>query len=290
MFTILFACVFAYLAVFLLAYNLYSTREEALQSISLPKEILGIEMIEQHRKARPWARLVAPIARSVEKIAFFQRYKHKLVVAGSPMQLGEFAVFKIFWVVVCFVVGVLFRLNFGFLMLAVVIGYLFSDFWLKRKIAARHKQISKDLPVVIDLLKLCVGAGMDFMLAVQRVIKDFRPSPLVDELKMVWQEIQMGKARRDALRDLAVRASMPEISSFVRTLIQAGRMGSPIGDALKIHAEEVRMMRFARGEEAALKAPIKLLLPLIGFIMPVVLIIVAGPIYLQFMKGGMPGM
>jgi tight adherence protein C len=290
MFTIIFACIFAYIAVFLFAYNFYSTREEASERLSLPKEILGTEMVEQQRKVRPWARLLAPLIRSVEKIEFFQKYKRKLVVAGGPMQLGEFIVFKVFWVVVFFVVGALFRLNFGLLLLFLVVGYLFSDFWLKRKIQARHRRISKDLPVVIDLLKLCVGAGMDFMLAVQRVIRDFRPSPLVDELRVVWQEIQMGKSRRDALKDLAVRASMPEVSSFVRTLIQAGRMGSPIGEALKIHSEEVRMMRFQRGEEAALKAPIKLLLPLIGFILPVVLIIVGGPIYLQFMKGGVPGM
>ena len=76
------------------------------------------------------------------------------------------------------------------------------------------------------------------------------------------------------------------MSSFVRTLLQADRMGSPMGEALKIQSEEIRLRRYLQGEEMALKAPIKLLLPLILFILPAVLVIVAGPIFLQFMRGG----
>ena len=83
--------------------------------------------------------------------------------------------------------------------------------------------------------------------------------------------------------------NLPELSSFVRTLLQADRMGSPMEEALKIQAEEIRLRRYLRGEEAALKAPIKLLLPLFLFILPAVLVIVAGPIIIQFMKGGLGG-
>jgi tight adherence protein C len=88
------------------------------------------------------------------------------------------------------------------------------------------------------------------------------------------------------LKNLAARIKSQEINSFVRTLLQADRMGTPITTALKMHAEELRDIRFQKGEEMALKAPIKLLFPLLFFILPVVLIIVAGPILIQFTQGG----
>ena len=95
----------------------------------------------------------------------------------------------------------------------------------------------------------------------------------------------MGSSRRDALKHLSERINSTEMASFVRTLLQADRMGAPIGEVLKMQAEEIRMRRFQKGEEAALKAPIKLLAPLLIFILPVVLIIVAGPILIQFTRG-----
>ena len=97
----------------------------------------------------------------------------------------------------------------------------------------------------------------------------------------------MGSSRREALKSFSTRINSPEIISFVRILLQADRMGSPIGECLKMQAEEIRIRRFQKGEEQALKAPVKLLAPLLMFIMPVVLIIVAGPILIQFTRGGL---
>lgn len=172
-----------------------------------------------------------------------------------------------------------------FLVIPFIIGFILPDLWLSNLVKKRHAAILRELPHVIDLLNICVGAGLDFMVAVGRVIQEFRSCVLIDELKNLMQEIQMGSARRDALKSLAKRVNSPEIISFSRTLVQADRMGTPIGEALKMQAEEIRMRRFQRGEEMALKAPIKLLLPLLFFIMPVVLIIVAGPILIQFTRG-----
>ena len=95
----------------------------------------------------------------------------------------------------------------------------------------------------------------------------------------------MGKTRREALKNFAWRVDMPEVHSFVRTLVQADRMGSPMAQAMNMQAEEIRVRRFQNGEAMALKAPIKLLLPLFVFILPVVLIIIGGPIMLQFTRG-----
>ena len=170
--------------------------------------------------------------------------------------------------------------------IGLILGFMVPDLWLSLKVKKRHNQIRQDLPAVIDLLNLCVEAGLDFMLAVSRVIREFKKCPLTDELNEVWRETRMGASRRDALQHLTQRVGLPELASFVRTLLQADRMGSPMSEALKIQAEEIRMRRSLRGEEIALQAPIKLLFPLFFFILPAVLIVVAGPIFLQFMRGG----
>jgi tight adherence protein C len=212
----------------------------------------------------------------------------RLTWAGSPLTISEFFAFKGLTLITVPIVGIILSKKTDLLALAIfiLIGYLIPDFWLKQKVQKRQRQISRDLPAVIDLMSLCVGAGLNFMLAMDRVVKDFKKCPLTEELATAWQEIQMGRTRQEALKSLAQRVGVPEISSFSRTLIQADRMGSPIGEALKILSDEIRTRRFLRGEELALKAPIKLLFPLLFFILPVVLIIVGGPVILQFLKSG----
>jgi tight adherence protein C len=173
------------------------------------------------------------------------------------------------------------------LILALCIGFFFPELWLSSRIKKRQAETLRDLPHVIDLLNICVGAGLDFMVAVNRVTQEFRSCVLVEELKVMVQEMQMGSSRREAMKNLSKRINSPEIISFVRTLLQADRMGTPISETLKMQSEEIRIRRFQKGEEAALKAPIKLLAPLLFFILPVVLFIVAGPIVIQFTRGGM---
>jgi tight adherence protein C len=158
--------------------------------------------------------------------------------------------------------------------------------WLRARIAKRHKAVIRLLPEVIDLLSLCVGAGLDFLGGLNKILllKWFQRQPLVEELSIVVQEIKLGKRRAEALKAMAKRINLPELSSFIRTLVQADRMGTPIEETLSIHAEDVRMQRFTRAERAALRAPIKILIPLIFCIMPCVALIVGGPVFIQFTK------
>lgn len=212
----------------------------------------------------------------------------RLIMAGHPVSILEFIVFKLLCVIILLILGMaVFKKNqILFIIIGGIAGFLIPDVWLGLKIKRRHLEIRRDLPAVIDLLNLCVGAGLDFMLAVNRVIKDFKKCSLIEELQEVWRETRMGASRREALQHLSRRVNLPELSSFVRTLLQADRMGSPMDEALKIQSEEIRLRRYLNGEEAALKAPIKLLFPLFVFILPAVLIVVAGPVFLQFMRGG----
>jgi len=163
-------------------------------------------------------------------------------------------------------------------------GYLLPEFWVKGKIKRIKAVIVKELPDAIDLLGLCVNAGLDFMLSLKWVVEKSPPSVMVEELNTVLQEINVGKTRRDAIKDLAAKYELPDLSTFARTLIQADKMGTSVTEALNILSEDMRLARYRRGEQLALKAPMKMLVPLLVFIFPVVGILVAGPILLDFME------
>ncbi|MCX5680787.1 MAG: type II secretion system F family protein [Candidatus Omnitrophica bacterium] len=165
------------------------------------------------------------------------------------------------------------------------LGFYLPEFWLKMKIQKVKNSIVRDLPDAIDLLSLCVNAGLDFLLALKWVVEKSAPSILILELRQVMQEVHVGKPRRDALNDFSNKYQIPDLSTFTRALVQADRMGTSVAEALNIISEDMRISRFRRGEQIALKAPLKMLIPLLFCIFPVVGILVAGPVLLQFMQG-----
>lgn len=171
---------------------------------------------------------------------------------------------------------------FFWISMSFVVGYMLPEFWLKGKVKKQKNAIVRDLPDSIDLLGLCVNAGLDFMLALKWVIEKSPPTALMREFNIIMQEISIGKTRRDAIKDLALKYDLPDLSSFARTLIQADKMGTSVAEALNILSEDMRLARFRRGEQMALKAPLKMLVPLLLFIFPVVGVLVAGPIFLDF--------
>jgi len=281
------AIVLMFISISLLAFLLTSKR--VLEEVTLPPEMKGLPVSKKFDSKDVLDFTARFTDRIVEKssFSFTDKLKKKLFSAGRPMNISQFIALK-FILTLGLPAGVyvLFHPEMPLLGVALVAGFFIPDMWLNGKIKKRKAEILKDLPYVIDLLNICVGAGLDFMVAVNHVIKEFRTCVLIDELQVMVREIQMGLSRRDALKNLAGRVKSQEVNSFVRTLLQADRMGTPITTALKMHAEELRDIRFQRGEEMALKAPIKLLAPLLLFILPVVLIIVAGPILIQFTQGG----
>jgi pilus assembly protein TadC len=172
----------------------------------------------------------------------------------------------------------------GWFAVSTVFGYMFPEMWLKGRISKVKACIIRELPDSIDLLALCVNAGLDFMLALKWVVEKSPRSIMVDELNTVLQEINVGKTRREAIKDLAARYELPDLSTFARTLIQADKMGTSVTEALNILSEDMRLARYRRGEQLAMKAPLKMLVPLLLFIFPVVGILVAGPIMLDFIE------
>lgn len=169
--------------------------------------------------------------------------------------------------------------------IALFFSYMLPELWLGAKVKAGKSDFVKLLPDVVDLLGLCVSAGLDFMMALKWVVDKAPYNIVVEEMTILLQEISIGKPRRDALRDLAKKYELPDLSTFTRTLIQADKMGTSVSEALTILSEDMRLARFRRGEAMALKAPLKMLVPLLFFIFPVVGILVGGPIFMEFMSG-----
>ena len=177
-----------------------------------------------------------------------------------------------------------------FIVISLAIGYIAPEIYLKQKLAKRKNLISRRLPETVDLLGLCIEAGLDFVSAVRWVVDKTPGTAMTEELAFVVEEIKWGKPRIQALKDMSRRLDIPEMTSFVQTIIQADRMGTPVAEAFTIISEDARAQRFHRGQRTALQAPIKILIPLIFFIMPVIGIVIGGPILLQFMQSGVTGL
>ena len=172
--------------------------------------------------------------------------------------------------------------------LLVLMGYLYFYayplIWLRNTLKKRHFSIMLALPFVLDLLTLSVEAGMDFMSALQRNCERRRLDPLNEELIRMTREIQMGIARRVALRNMADRVRQPDLKAVAFALIQADELGVPIGPILRIQSEQLRARRFDRAERLANEAPVKMLGPLLLCIFPAVLIVLLAPLLLEAVK------
>lgn len=228
----------------------------------------------------------------LERTGLLLKIKNKIDVAHvniSPVGFFNLKILLILTLVVIVVV-ILGKVEPFVILIAIIIGYILPDFYLKQKLNKRKNMISRRLPETVDLLGLCIEAGLDFVSAVRWVVDKTPGTAMTEELAFVVEEIKWGKPRIQALKDMARRLDIPEMTSFVQTIIQADRMGTPVAEAFTIISEDARAQRFHRGQRTALQAPIKILVPLIFFIMPVIGIVIGGPILLQFMQGGLTGL
>jgi tight adherence protein C len=156
------------------------------------------------------------------------------------------------------------------------IAYVGLPFVIDMRVRGRRDKIIASMPIVLDLLTLSVETGMSFDAALQRLVRRLS-GPLIDELQLTLREIQLGTSRNDALRALAARIDAPEMSSFVRALTQADRLGVPLAAMLRTQSEELRVRLRNEAEEHAMKAPVKMLFPTVILIFPAVFIVVLGP-------------
>ncbi len=170
--------------------------------------------------------------------------------------------------------------------LLALVGFYVPDVWLWIKTARRRDKIAKGLPDALDLLVVCVEAGLGLDSAINRVADEIQLSNKVlsDELRFFNLELRAGKLRRDALRNLARRIDLTDVNSLVTLLIQTDKFGTSVAQALRVYSDSLRTKRYQRAEEIAAKLPIKLIFPLILFIFPSLFVAILGPAAIRFWR------
>lgn len=203
-----------------------------------------------------------------------------------PLLLGPFWILMVRLAAVAGRSALLLQLQPGLFAIGVLWLALYPGLWLTGAVQARHREIQRALPFVLDLLTLSVEAGMDFMSSLQRNVERRTIDALGEELIRVVREIQVGKTRRVALRDMAERVNLPDLRSVVNALVQADELGVSIGSILHIQADQMRQRRFERAERLANEAPVKMLFPLMFFIFPSVFLVLLGPVIGRMIEQG----
>lgn len=165
--------------------------------------------------------------------------------------------------------------------LASVGGYWYPVITLNGEAAKRRNAILRTLPTTLDLMTICVEAGLSLQAAMVKVVEKSRPSPLREEIDQALREIQLGRPRADALKEMGRRINLKEVNSVVLAMVQAEAMGTGIAKSLRIQSEIARDNRMQRAQEQAMQAPVKLSFPLVFFIFPVVFIVIFGPVALE---------
>jgi tight adherence protein C len=170
--------------------------------------------------------------------------------------------------------------------LAAACGYYAPVMWLRRAIAIRKDALQRAIPDALDLMVVCVEAGLGLDQAIGRVGEEvLRTHPkLSDELSLLALELRTGVSRQEALRNLAHRTDLDEVRNLVALLVQTDRFGTSIGQALRVHADAMRTTRRLKAEELAAKLPVKLLFPLIFFIFPSMFIVLLGPACIKMIR------
>jgi len=262
-----------------------------LSQLGTLEGVTSLEEIElqqpvMERTMRPLMRRLAGLGARLTSRERIGRTESRLAEAGYPYGLRtvDFMGLK---VVAALVTGGLSFLLFGLALGApssgliigaggLMVGFFLPDFWLSRRIKSRQKAILLSIPDVLDLLTISVKAGLGFDAALGKVVEKSE-GPLTDEFRRALAEVRIGKARRDALRELVGRTNVPALTNFIGAIIQAESLGVAIANVLEVQSEQLRIERRQRAEEMAAKAPIKMLFPLVGCIFPSMFIVILGP-------------
>ncbi len=220
---------------------------------------------------------------------FVSRIRHLLMLAGEPLSVSGFLFLMILTAVAMpglfLALLLLADASFGTIQLLGLLAFIFMGFylpyfWLSRRVKRRQDEILKSLPNAMDLVTTCVEAGLGLDSAFAKVAERL-PGPFGDELARALRDMALGLSRRDALREVGERTGVPDVITFVSSIIHAELTGSSIGDVLRVQADQMRMRRRQRVEQLAQKIPIWMTFPLVIFLLPSLFIAILGPAAIQ---------
>nr|MBI2904929.1 type II secretion system F family protein [Chloroflexota bacterium] len=266
-----------------------------------PVTLQEIEMSQpfSERVLMPIVRQVGQMASRFTPQASLESTQHKLDLAGNPGNIGptEFTAIRIGAAVG---IGGLLLLafmlapeknwprNLGLAAMFTGLGYFFPQLWLSSKISRRQDEILKALPDCLDLLTICVEAGLGFDAAMGKINEKW-DNELAIGFGRVLQEVRLGKLRREALRDMSSRMDVSDVTSFVAAVLQAEQLGVSMGKILRIQSDQMRIRRRQRAEQKAHQAPIKMLFPMALFIFPTIWLVLMGPAALLLRNSALSG-
>lgn len=169
---------------------------------------------------------------------------------------------------------------------AVILGYLLPELWLVWRVNARQHRLRLSLPDALDLLVICVEAGLGLDQSLMRVAEELRIThpELSDEIALVNLEMRVGKTRLDALRELGRRTGLEDIKALVAMLVQTERFGTSVAQSLRVHSDDLRIKRRQRAEEMSAKTTVKMVPPLVFFIFPALMVVILGPAVIAIMR------
>jgi len=263
-------------------------------------EVASLEDIELSQPF--YERVILPVLLRVGDISarytpqnLIEETERKFELAGNPITIGAPA-----FLASRFVISVLFGVL-GWVILyllpegtitmspvlviagAMVLGFFYPQSWLSGKIKARQQDIQKAMPDALDLLTICVEAGLGFDAAMSKVSEKWE-NELSRSFARAIREVRLGKVRREALRDMAERIDIGEMTSFVAAVIQSEQLGVSMARVLRIQSEQMRMKRRQRAEQEAHKAPVKMLIPMVFLTFPSIFVVLMTPAVIQIMN------
>lgn len=228
-------------------------------------------------------RRFAGLTRHLTPANYGRHLQHKLDIAGNPREWGAERVmaFKGIGLVLGLLLGLLIGSKHGlgvvfFPIIGSAAGFFLPDVWINNLGEHRQQNLRLGLPDAIDMMTVCVEAGLGFDSALARVAQTL-DGPVASEFARVLQEMQFGKSRSDALRALTDRTDVSELRTFVSAILQSSELGISVGDVLRAQAKEMRTKRRQRAQEKAQKLPVKMLLPMLTCLLPAMFIVVLGP-------------
>jgi tight adherence protein C len=296
--------IIAAVAVLLLTYGLSARPPKDAVQQRLEQLVVQPKTLEEYELQQPFfERVIRPVVKRLSRFGSSRdqggvvaRTDAKLERAGFPGGLrgadwmGVKILGAIAGAIVVFLLGLALTRQPAIAILfgigGIGLGFLGPEFWLGGKIRKRSEAMVLQLPDALDLLTISVEAGLGFDAALAKCVEKME-GPLISEFRQALAEIRMGRTRREALRDVAKRADAQPINNFIGAIVQAEQLGVPIAKVLQIQSQQLRILRRQRAEEAAAKAPVKMLFPMVGCIFPTIFIVSLGPAIITVMKGGL---
>jgi tight adherence protein C len=269
-----------------------ATRLARIAGVSAPAQEEQKFADRQKERVRDTLANVGKLFPAAPATAKASRVQKMMIRAGyrSPEALMAMRGFKVLFPILTLAVMYFsgaYRFNIVLVpIVALGLGYLIPDMWLSWRVSSRQHELRKALPDALDLLVICVEAGLGLDQALLRVSQDMRIShqALSEELQLVNMQMRVGKSRLDSLRELADRTGLPDIKALVAMLIQTERFGTSIAQSLRVFSDDMRLKRRQRAEEMSAKTSVKMVPPLVFFIFPALMVVILGPAIITMMR------